>query len=713
MVMRSVLLFISVFGTDPTCVTHASVPMPGCAPAESGFANVDMDSLTSQAVSIKFYTKDAHEDSDRVNHPATDGTFDDQTVKNGRYVLSKKQPKDKKTIKITVTRPADLTEFGGEWVKMYPKDSWTNITNEYEPYSFNDFGSKVPLQDFRPTTLNSDGQMIVDDAAKTTTLNVYMEMSDDGDYEIRYGNPQLYTTENKWIALEFKSTQLRVGTPPGATSGNADLGTIVPAYLGNPALRIHDYKEMSETLGTAIGAVTADKKAATKVILPIFTPANEGADGLSTWTEGHDDVAEQLTASHCDKDEVCTPMKYKGCYSSGRACPLDHSVCSVANCEIQRWNEIIAKFHTDGSNSVEVIGLIETKDATGSPRTAAHLKADIDSYKLHTPAIKGFYFNEAHGSVADVNDLIAVSLAEIETPTGKDDYFTVFGLGQPLFDPSFESAAGAPDVWVTLNDDISGLGVWTPYSWFPYVATSKWAAIVDEVPSGSVTGTLDTLVDRGYGYIYLHDTAFFNTTSDYLDDLIAAIGAKKTTRRLRGLQAQDDGVTTTQYECDDTLFECQPVCMQTKGVTRSKVSDETCSGAKPTHCNCRCYHDAFWTCENNAVVCKATMSGGEEQTVGDLVCITRGTPKPDWDPTAQTRTAGQCEPLEVEQTRRPTEQCMAEYAAKPEEPVEEVVVETTETPATTVAPVVGSLPELDLMGSAVGVAVGAALLALA
>ena len=95
--------------------------MPGCAPAESGFANVDMDSLTSQAVSIKFYTKDAHEDSDRVNHPATDGTFDDQTTTNGRYVLSKKQPKDKKTIKITVTRPADLTEFGGEWVKMYPK----------------------------------------------------------------------------------------------------------------------------------------------------------------------------------------------------------------------------------------------------------------------------------------------------------------------------------------------------------------------------------------------------------------------------------------------------------------------------------------------------------------------------------------------------------------------------------------------------------------
>jgi len=716
--MRSVLLFISVFGSEPACETHALVPMGDCKPAESGFANVDMDSLTNQAVSIMYHTKESHEDSDRKNHAATDGTFDDQKTKNGRYVLSKKQPKDQKTIKITVTRPAGLTEFGGEWVKMYQKDSWENITNEYEPYSFNDFGSKVPLQEFRPTTLNENGQMIVNNAANTDTLNVFMEMSDDGDYEIRYGNPQLKTTEGKWIALEFKSSQLRVGTPPGAASGNEDLGTIVPAYLGNPALRIHDYREMSETLGTAIGAVTHTKKVATKVIVPIFTPANEGADGLSTWTEGHADVANQLMASHCDKDEVCTDKKYRGCYSSGRACPLDHSVCSIENCELQRWREIIKKFHDDGSGSVEVLGLIETKDANGDPRTAADITADITSYKTHTSDIAGFYFNNAHGSKETVNSLIAVSLAEIETESLKDRYFTVFGLGQPVFETEFVTKdgaprAGSPDVWVTLSDNITALGVWTPYSWFPYVATSKWAAIVDEVPSGSVmTETLDKLVDRGYGYIYLHDTAFFNTTSDYLDSLIAGIGAKKTTRRLRGLQAQDDGVTTTQYECDDTLFECQPVCMQTKGVTRSKVSDETCSGAKPTHCNCRCYHDAFWTCENNAVVCKATMSGGEEQTVGDLVCITRGTPKPDWDPTAQTRTAGQCEPLEVEQTRRPTEQCMAEYAATPE-PVEEVVVETTETPATTVAPVVSSLPELDLMGSAVGAAVGVALLALA
>ena len=99
----------------------SQVPMECTPDPVSGFANVDMDSITNQAVSIMYHTKESHEDSDRKNHAATDGTFDDQKTKNGRYVLSKKQPKDQKTIKITVTRPAGLTEFGGEWVKMYQK----------------------------------------------------------------------------------------------------------------------------------------------------------------------------------------------------------------------------------------------------------------------------------------------------------------------------------------------------------------------------------------------------------------------------------------------------------------------------------------------------------------------------------------------------------------------------------------------------------------
>ena len=45
---------------------------------------------------------------------------------------------------------------------------------------------------------------------------------------------------------------------------------------------------------------------------------------------------------------------------------------------------------------------------------------------------------------------------------------------------------------------------------FPYVATSKWASIVDEVPSGSVTSTLATLVDRGHLPLKLRVGICFN-----------------------------------------------------------------------------------------------------------------------------------------------------------------------------------------------------------
>jgi hypothetical protein len=272
------------------------------------------------------------------------------------------------------------------------------------------------------------------------------------------------------------------------------------------------------------------------------------------------------------------------------------------------------------------------------------------------------------------------------------------------------------------------LGVWTPYSWFSSEAPGKWTAIVDSVPAGqTIDGTIEALFDRGYGYVFLGDGTDFNpkegdlglaqSTRDHLKAVIAGIGKVKHApgRRLRGrgLQTQDDGVATTKYECDDTLFECQPVCMQTTGVTRTKVGDYKCSGEKPTHCSCRCCYDAYWTVEKAAVVCKASIAGSDALTVGDLVCIARGTPKPKWDPTEE-RTASDGErKLDVQRMRRPTEQCLAEYAAESTEPAVKEVVETTQAPATTVAPVVGSLPELDLMGSAVSVAVGAALLALA
>ena len=60
---------------------------------------------------------------------------------------------------------------------MYPKDSWTNVTNEYEPFTFNEYGAKIPLAEFRPTSTG-----LADDAPTLPELNVFMEVKDEGDY---------------------------------------------------------------------------------------------------------------------------------------------------------------------------------------------------------------------------------------------------------------------------------------------------------------------------------------------------------------------------------------------------------------------------------------------------------------------------------------------------------------------------------------------------
>ena len=35
--------------------------------------------------------------------------------------------------------------LGAEFVNMYKKDDWTPLRSEFEPFTFNDYGSKVPL----------------------------------------------------------------------------------------------------------------------------------------------------------------------------------------------------------------------------------------------------------------------------------------------------------------------------------------------------------------------------------------------------------------------------------------------------------------------------------------------------------------------------------------------------------------------------------------
>merc|ERR1719238_2624505 len=83
--------------------------------------------------------------------------------------------------------------------------------------------------------------------------------------------------------------------------------------------------------------------------------------------------------------------------------------------------------------------------------------------------------------------------------------FSVVALGSPLFD---EAAVGSASVFVTLAS--SDIGIWNPFSWYPYESPSKWAAIVTKATDSSAVAAL---VDRGYGYVYLTSEVGFDTKS--------------------------------------------------------------------------------------------------------------------------------------------------------------------------------------------------------
>ena len=90
------------------------------------------------------------------------------------------------------------------------------------------------------------------------------------------------------------------------------------------------------------------------------------------------------------------------------------------------------------------------------------------------------------------------------------DGTSVLALGSPLFDTAFLDSAkvGAASVYVTLAS--SDLGVWNPFSWYPYVSPTKWAAIVT---ARSNVDDVEVLFDRGYGWVYLTSEPDFTTKS--------------------------------------------------------------------------------------------------------------------------------------------------------------------------------------------------------
>ena len=90
------------------------------------------------------------------------------------------------------------------------------------------------------------------------------------------------------------------------------------------------------TLSNAFVGTAAGLK--TKVILAIFTPDAED------WTESPAGLPSTRTS--------LPSGDYTTCYPAGAECPLDHSVCAVEHCNLQRWREIIGLLRAAGEVEV-------------------------------------------------------------------------------------------------------------------------------------------------------------------------------------------------------------------------------------------------------------------------------------------------------------------------------------------------------------------------
>ena len=586
------MLSIALFGiAAAACGLDAGIDPNGfCVTDPNGFSALDADSDDAIPISLTIATKAATVDAFSKAHGATAGALADDTATDSRYVLSCPQTAGEKTVQMSVSRPASLTAFGAEWVQLFPKDSWENTTNEYEPFTFNEYGAKIPLTEFRPTTNG-----LSDDAVDADVVHVFMEVKDEGDYEVKYGNPGL-VSDDKWVAVEFKDTLLRVGTPWADCTGSTldaesyDVGSIMPILFGGPNLNSISLKDGNPSYLDVISELTG-VTVPVKVVLEIFFA------GKTTYTDSLVDGQ---------------------CYKAGNACPEAHLVCKAEYCEMDVWKSLIASFKAAGT--VTVLGSVDSA-------TTVSQYSDLD--------MDGFYFTDA-----------------VEAGfTGT----SVLALGAPLFDDSLVDAA---TVYVTLAS--SDLGLWNPFSWYPYVSPLKWAAIVTDAADVSAAATL---FDRGYGYVYLTSESGLETKSTIMTSLLTEIDSTSTRRKL---QARRLEASAPFWGCDDTLFECKPICMKKTGVVTTKVADKLCAAAPMDQCACKCYHEAQWACEGESVVCKARFGEEDLKTVGDKVCETRGAPKPA--SVGELRVASTCEPVTEMRGSAPAAQCLTQWATTTEAP---------------------------------------------
>jgi hypothetical protein len=348
-------------------------PNETCHVTEDGWANFNADSVPDGLVSLTIATLSAEYTNvtGGVNRAHPGVLSDAELATNGRYVLSCPDTSWEKNLQATVTRPRELTRFGAEWIQLYAVDKWEVLQGEHEPWERNIWNSTVPLWGARPGFANTSTDPSQEPA---DVLDVHMPLPWKGDFEFRYGTPALKndcpepgcvesndtaTATGKWIAVEFKKTLLRVGSPwasCGAAESYEGVGTILPLFLRHPNLEAPAYTEVASV-------VKAHTETPVYVVLQMYTPTSGNTYRNGTvkanalkWTVGN---------ANATDDDGAT---YSTCWLSGDPCPDDLAFCSAENCNVQKWQALVAELRTNAN--VKVLGYVETLAAPSTPDSA-------------------------------------------------------------------------------------------------------------------------------------------------------------------------------------------------------------------------------------------------------------------------------------------------------------------------------------------------------
>jgi len=142
----------------------------------------------------------------------------------------------------------------------------------------------------------------------------------------------------KWVAVQFRKTLLRVGTPWSACASSSEdnyeypVGSIMPILFGGPNLNSIALRAGNPSYLDVIDELQG-VTVPVKVVLEIFPITAINKD---RYTDSNDDTQ---------------------CYRAGNACPEAHLVCQPEFCEIDVWKSIIANFKAAGPQ-VSVLGSV-------------------------------------------------------------------------------------------------------------------------------------------------------------------------------------------------------------------------------------------------------------------------------------------------------------------------------------------------------------------